>query len=50
MTVWYAHYKFFYQMQHDWIDEQLKFSLWKDKLPRSFAFLVVVVALAVWKF
>jgi hypothetical protein len=48
---WYAHYKFFVQMQIDWIDEQKKFT-WRDKVPLSFivvAGLVTVglIALAV---
>lgn len=33
LSDWYAHYKFFWQAQVDWIDEQLHFSLWRDKLP-----------------
>lgn len=32
---WYAHYKFFAQQQHDWIDEQKRFT-WRDKFPLSF--------------
>ncbi len=30
---WYAHYKFFWQYQIDWVEEQKKFSLWRDKIP-----------------
>lgn len=37
---WYAHYKFFGQHQIGWMDEQLKFKLFRDKLPLS---LVLVV-------
>ncbi len=33
---WYAHYKFFWEHQIQWIDEQLHFKLWRDKLPLSF--------------
>jgi len=33
---WYAHYKFFWQHQIDWIDEQKQFKFWRDKLPLSF--------------
>ena len=33
---WYAHYKFFWQYQIDWVDEQKKFKLFGDKLPLSF--------------
>lgn len=32
---WYAHYKFFWQYQIDWVDEQKKFSFFRDKLPLS---------------
>lgn len=32
---WYAHYKFFWQQQIDWMDEQLKFRFWRDKVPLS---------------
>jgi hypothetical protein len=35
LSQWYAHYKFFYEMQIDWVDEQLKFSFFKDKIPSS---------------
>lgn len=30
---WYAHYKFFWQYQIDWINEQKNFSFWRDKIP-----------------
>lgn len=32
---WYAHYKFFWQQQIDWIDEQLHFRFWRDRVPLS---------------
>lgn len=32
---WYAHYKFFGEHQISWIDEQLNFNFWKDKVPMS---------------
>lgn len=32
---WYAHFKFFGQHQTDWLDEQLHFGFWKDKVPAS---------------
>ncbi|WP_138091020.1 SLATT domain-containing protein [Halalkalibacterium halodurans] len=44
LSDWYAHYKFFYQSQYEWINEQKQFS-WRDKFPVSFrfvAFLVIV--------
>jgi hypothetical protein len=44
---WYAHFKFFCQTQNDWVDEQLKFSFWRDKIPAGLyvALFVVVAAL-----
>ena len=35
MSQWFAHFKFFYEMQIDWVDEQLKFGFFKDKVPNS---------------
>lgn len=32
---WYAHYKFFWQHQIEWIDEQKHFRFWRDKVPLS---------------
>ncbi|KGW74453.1 hypothetical protein Y046_3174 [Burkholderia pseudomallei MSHR2990] len=44
---WYAHYKFFWQHQIDWIDEQKHFRLWRDKLPLSFTATIVLVSFLV---
>ena len=30
---WYAHYKFFWQHQIEWVDEQSNFSFFRDKVP-----------------
>jgi SMODS and SLOG-associating 2TM effector domain 6 len=30
---WYAHYKFFWEHQIEWVDEQKKFRFWRDKVP-----------------
>lgn len=43
---WYAHYKFFWQQQIDWMDEQLHFRLFRDKLPLSFTAVFVLIILA----
>jgi len=40
---WYAHYKFFWQQQIDWMDEQLHFSLLRDKVPLSFSAVLALV-------
>ncbi len=42
---WYAHYKFFWQYQIDWVDEQKKFKFFRDKVPLSFMCLVVLLTL-----
>lgn len=47
LSDWYAHYKFFWQQQTGWIDEQLKFTLFRDKLPLSFTAVVIMVFLGV---
>lgn len=43
---WYAHYKFFYQAQHEWIDEQKRFT-WKDKFPMSFRIWTAIVIITI---
>lgn len=49
---WYAHYKFFWQHQIDWVNEQKKFRFLRDKIPLTFSLTVVVVlvGLVVWWF
>lgn len=44
---WYAHYKFFWQQQIGWLDEQLKFSFWRDRMPLSLTLLLALSALGV---
>nr|WP_034339055.1 SLATT domain-containing protein [Herbaspirillum sp. B39] len=44
---WYAHYKFFWQYQIDWVDEQKQFKFFRDKLPLSFMFWVVLAVLLI---
>ena len=41
---WYAHYKFFWQQQIGWVDEQMSFSLLRDKVPLS-AWMILVLLL-----
>jgi hypothetical protein len=45
LSDWYAHYKFFIQTQIDWIDEQKNFKLFKDKIPRSFQFVFLMISI-----
>lgn len=45
---WFAHYKMFCEKDMSWMDEQLHFHLWKDKIPKSahlviYSMLLVVV-------
>jgi hypothetical protein len=42
---WYAHYKFFWQQQIGWIDEQLHFGVFRDKIPLSLTATVVFISL-----
>lgn len=42
---WYAHYKFFWQHQIEWIDEQKEFKFWRDKVPLSLSFTIVLAVL-----
>jgi SMODS and SLOG-associating 2TM effector domain 6 len=46
---WYAHYKFFWQQQIGWIEEQKKFTLFRDKVPLSFS-ITVFLSLIVFLF
>lgn len=39
---WYAHYKFFWEQQIGWINEQLKFSFFRDKVPLSLWFTLFI--------
>jgi hypothetical protein len=44
---WFAHYKFFWEHQIEWIDEQKHFQLFRDKLPLSFTLSAGVVTAAI---
>lgn len=43
---WYAHYKFFWQHQIEWVDEQKKFKLFRDKIPLTFSMFIVFLFVA----
>lgn len=45
LSDWYAHYKFFWQHQIDWIDEQKKFRFFRDKIPLSLLILLFLIFL-----
>lgn len=44
LSDWYAHYKFFWQMQIDWINDSRPFNFWRDKIPLSaYIFLILMI-------
>jgi len=43
---WYAHYKFFWQHQIDWVNEQIRFKLLRDKVPLTLLITVLVILIA----
>ncbi len=48
---WFAHYKFFWQHQIDWIDEQKQFRFFRDKIPLSLmatVVLLLIVGFIIW--
>lgn len=47
LSQWYAHFKFFYEMQIEWLDAELKFKFWKDKIPNSFKILLFFILLII---
>lgn len=44
-ATWFAHYKFFWEQQIDWIDEQRKFGFFRDKVPLSFWISLIVTVI-----
>ncbi|MEC6126925.1 MULTISPECIES: hypothetical protein [Acinetobacter] len=44
---WYAHYKFFWEHQISWMDEQLKFRFIRDKIPLSLIFILSVFVIGI---
>lgn len=46
LSDWYAHYKFFWQNQIEWIDEQKQFRFWRDKIPLSATLALISLAIA----
>lgn len=44
---WYAHYKFFWEQQIEWVDEQKKFRFWRDKIPLSLTLSVLITLVLV---
>ena len=46
-ATWFAHYKFFWEQQIAWIDEQRKFGFFRDKVPLTFWIFLIVMAVFV---
>lgn len=44
---WYAHYKFFWEQQVDWINQELSLKLFRDKLPLSFTILISTILVVI---
>lgn len=44
-ATWFAHYKFFWEQQTQWIEEYRPFSFWRDKVPLTLWFTLIVIAL-----
>lgn len=47
---WFAHFKLFCEKDVSWMDEQLNFGLWRDKIPQTakVCFILLVIAIAVY--
>ena len=45
-ATWYAYFKFFAEKDYDWIDEQLHFRFWRDKVPATLKVLLVLALVA----
>lgn len=45
LSNWFAHYKFFNEMNIDWLDEQLHFKFWKDKIPGTAKWTIYITVL-----
>ncbi|MFJ0261004.1 SLATT domain-containing protein [Acinetobacter baumannii] len=47
LSDWYAHYKFFWQHQIEWVDEQKKFKFFRDKVPLSLSIFIAALILTI---
>jgi len=44
---WLAHYKFFWEQQISWIEEYRNFSFWRDKIPLTLWFSIILVIIVI---
>ncbi|MGF7028966.1 MULTISPECIES: SLATT domain-containing protein [Sphingobacterium] len=47
MSQWFAHFKFFAEMQVDWIEKELKLKWYKDKVPNSLKTTVLIIIIII---
>lgn len=47
LSNWYAHFKLFCEKDVSWIDEQLHFGLWRDKIPQTAKACLVVLLIVI---
>lgn len=40
---WYAHYKFFSEMEKRWVEEQLQLTFWRDKFPHTLKIFILII-------
>ena len=46
LSDWYAHYKFFWQAEKNWLEEKRPFTFWRDKVPLSATIVSIVLLIA----
>jgi len=42
---WWAHHSFFYETQIDWINNELQFKVWNDKIPATLKLFIFIILL-----
>lgn len=47
LSDWYAHYKFFWQAERSWLEEERPFTFWRDKVPLSATLVGVACIIAI---
>ena len=47
LSDWVAHYKFFWQQQIGWLDDELHFTFWRDKVPLTMSITGAVAIVAI---
>lgn len=47
MSQWFAHYKLFYEMQVQWIEDELQLKFFKDKVPNSLKTILLIISIII---